>query len=242
MAGAGSQQARLQGEGGPIVNGDPAMTPFRGTLSLKQVTIGDLSKFLNSPVLAGTDGTVTGETKINNESGKLTAQGETQIQNAKLHGMELGYPIAAQYELTNDQASDLLTIRNFILKLGSTPLTLSGTVSSKSTPAIFDLNIRANNVSIAEAAKLAAASGMALSQGTNATGNVNVNIQARGTADKPALNGTIAGSNIQLSGKDIAQPDPDPIGKPESHALADSVEPFQCRFGRYHAEYAIRAS
>ena len=206
MAGAGSQQARLQGEGGPIVNGNPAMTPFRGTLSLKQVTIGDLAKFLNSPALAGTDGTVTGETKINNESGKLTAQGETQIQNAKLHGMELGYPIAAQYELTDDQASDLLTIRNFVLKLGSTPLTLSGTVSSKSTPAIFDLNIRANNVSIAEAAKLAAASGMALSQGTNATGNVNVNIQARGTADKPALNGTIAGSNIQLSGKDIAQP------------------------------------
>jgi len=60
--------------------------------------------------------------------------------------------------------------------------------------------------SIAEAAKLAAASGTALSQGTNATGNANVNIQVRGAADKPALNGTIAGSDIQLSGRDIAQP------------------------------------
>ena len=55
-------------------------------------------------------------------------------------------------------------------------------------------------------AKLAAASGIALSQGTNASGNANVNIQARGPADKPVLNGTIAGSDIQLSGRDIAQP------------------------------------
>ena len=206
MAGAGSQQARLQGEGGPIINGNPATTPFRGTLSLKQVGIGDLAKFFNSPALKGTDGTLSGETKINNESGRLTAQGETQVQSAKLHGMELGYPITAQYDFTNDQAAEMLTVRNLTLKLGSAPLTLSGTVDSKSTPALLDLNVRTNNISIAEVAKLAAASGIALSQGTNATGNANVNIQARGAADKPVLNGTIAGRDIQLSGRDIAQP------------------------------------
>ena len=131
MAGAGSQQARLQGKGGPIVKDNLASTPFRGSLSLKQVGITDLTKFFNSPVLKGTDGTVTGETKIDNESGKLTARGETQIQNAKLHGMELGYPITAQYDLTNDQAAEMLAIRSLTLKVGSAPLTLSGTVNSK---------------------------------------------------------------------------------------------------------------
>ncbi len=206
MAGPGTQEARLQGEGGPIVEGQPATTPFRGTLELKQVGINDLAKFLNSPALNGTDGTLTGKTKINNESGKLTAQGEMSIQNAKVRGMELGYPITAQYDLTNDLSADLLTLRNFLLKLGSTPLQMAGTVNSKSTPAQLDLKVKANNISIAEAAKLAAASGMALSQGTNVTGNLNADIQARGPADKPALNGTIAGSNIQMSGKDIAQP------------------------------------
>jgi AsmA protein len=206
MAGPGSQQARFQGKGGPIINGSPAITPFRGTVSLKQVGIGDLSKFLNSPVLKGTDGTVSGEIKINNESARLTAQGETQVQSAKLHGMELGYPITAQYDLTADQAAEVLTVRNLTLKLGTTPLMLSGTVNSKSTPAVLDLNVRTNNISIAEVAKLAAASGIALSQGTNAIGNATVNIQARGPADKPALNGTIAGSDIQLSGRDIVQP------------------------------------
>jgi len=206
MVGQGSQEASLQGEGGPIVEGQPATTPFRGTLNLRQVGISDLSKFFNSSALRGTDGILTGETKINSESGKLTARGETNVQNAKVHGMELGYPIAAQYDLTDDLPADVLTIRNFILKLGSTPLQMNGTVNSKSTPAVLDLNVKANNVSIAEAAKLAAASGMALSQGTNVTGNVNANIQARGAADKPALNGAVTASNIQMSGKDIAQP------------------------------------
>jgi AsmA protein len=206
MAGSGSQEARLQGEGGPIVNGQPATTPFQGTLNLKELSVSDLSKFLNSPVLNGTDGIVSGETRINNESGKLTAQGNTQIQKAKLHGTELGFPIAAQYDLTDDLAADMLTVRNFILKLGATPVDMNGTVNSKPTPAVLDLNLRANHISIAEATKLAAASGVALSPGTNATGNVNANIQVRGAADKPALNGTMAGSNIQLSGKDIAQP------------------------------------
>src|ERR1700739_227953 len=206
MAGAGSQEARLQGRGGPINNGNPAATPFRGTLTLKQISIGDVSKFLNSPALNGTDGTISGETKINSDSGKLTAQGETQIQNAKVRGMELGFPVAAQYDLTDDLGADLLTIRNFIMKLGSTPLEMTGTINSKPTSPVLDLNVKANSVSIAEVTKMAAASGMALSQGTNATGNVNANIQVRGPADKPALNGTVVVSNLQLSGKDIAQP------------------------------------
>jgi AsmA protein len=205
MAGSGSE-ARLQGEGGPIVQGEPATTPFRGSVTLKQVGISDLSKFFNAPAMSGSDGSLTGETKINSQNGKLTAKGDTNIQNAKVHGMDLGYPIAAQYDLTDDLALDVLTIRNFMLKLGPTPLQISGTVNAKSAPALLDLNLKANNVSIAEAAKLAAASGMALSQSTNATGNVNANIQIRGESAKPALNGTVTASNIQISGKDIAQP------------------------------------
>jgi hypothetical protein len=206
MAGSGSQEARLQGEGGPIMQGQPATTPFRGSLTLKQVGVSDLSKFFSAPALNGSDGSLTGGTKINSQGGKLTAQGETNIQNVRMHGMELGYPIVAQYDVTDDLAVDMLTVRNFVLKLGTTPLQMNGTVNSRSAPALVDLTLKANNISIAEAAKLAAASGVALSQGTIMTGNVNATIQVRGPAVKPALNGTITASNIQMSGKDIAQP------------------------------------
>jgi AsmA protein len=206
MAGKGTQEIRLQGKGGPVQQQNPAMTPFHGTLSLKQVGIADFAKFLNSPALNGTDGVLGGETKIDSDSGKLTAQGETNIQNAKVHGMELGYPISAKYDLTDDLSADLLTLRNMILTLGSQPIQMSGTVNSQPMPSQLDVRVKANNVSLAEAAKLAAASGVALSQETNVAGVANIDITAKGAADNPALNGTINGSNIQMTGKQIAQP------------------------------------
>src|SRR5262249_36649250 len=197
---------RLQGRGGPLVRGQPALTPFEGTLDFKQVAIADLAKFLNSAALQGTAGTLTGQTKISTNSGKLNAQGEADLQNGKVHGMELGYPIRAQYDLTHDLQAGLITLRNTTLKLGPTPFYVSGSVNTKPTPAQLDINVKANNASIAELMKLAAASGVALSPGTNVTGNVNLNIQARGAANKPALNGTITATNIEMSGREIAQP------------------------------------
>ena len=206
LPGPGGQEVRLKGKGGPVVQNDPAATPFQGTLNLKQVGIAGLSKFLNSPALAGTDGTLSGQTDIHSQSGTLSAKGQMKVENAKLHGTELGYPIAADYDVSDNVANSLLTIRNCNIKLGSTPLLISGTVNSKPTPALIDLNLKANNVSMTELAKLAAATGTALPPGTTVTGNVNADINARGSADKPALNGTVNGQNIQMSGKDIAQP------------------------------------
>jgi uncharacterized protein involved in outer membrane biogenesis len=206
LPGSGSQEMRLDGKGGPIVQGQPATTPFHGTLTLKQVGVAGLAKFLNSPAFANTDGIVSGDTKIDSESGKMTANGQMNIQNPRVRGINLGYPVNAQYDLTDDFAADAITIRNLLLKLGSTPLTISGTVNAKPTPAQLDVNLRADNVSIAEAARLAAASGMALASGTSVSGTTSANIQARGAVDKPALNGTLSARNVQMSGKDIAQP------------------------------------
>src|SRR5215471_4838745 len=206
MPGTGSEQIQLQGKGGPLVRGQPELTAFEGTLDFKQVAIADLARFLNSAALQGAAGTLTGQTKINANSGRLSAQGEADLQNVKVQGMELGYPIRAQYDLTHDLQGGLMTLRTTTLKLGPTPFYVSGSVNTKPTPAQLDVNVKANNASIAELMKLAAASGVALAPGTNVAGNVNLNIQARGPANKPALNGTITASNIQMTGREIAQP------------------------------------
>lgn len=206
MAGSGEQAITLQGKGGPINSQDATLTPFHGTLQLKNVGISDFTKFLNSPATAGTDGVLTGETKIDSDGGKVVANGHTDIQNAKVRGMELGFPVSSQYDLTDDMPNGVITVRNLTTKLGSTPIDLNGTMQTKSTPAHVDVNLRANNVSIAEAAKYAAAAGMALTPGTTVTGNVNANIRAVGAADRPALSGTVTASNLQASGKDLPQP------------------------------------
>jgi len=204
--GEGAQEIRLQGKGGPVHQNDPAATPFRGSLDLKDVSLAGFQKFLQTPALTGSDGVLSGHTNIVSESGSLSAVGQMTVEQLRVRGLEVGYPISADYEVNDDVASDLLRINKGAVKLGQTPLFVTGTVNMKSTPAELDMNLKASNVSIAEIARLAAAAGVALAPGTTVNGIVNADIHARGPADKLSLNGAVAGRDIQASGKDIPQP------------------------------------
>ena len=206
MPGAGDQKIKLDGKGGPVAQNNPAATPFHGNLTLSSVAVSGLKKFLNSPALQNIDGTLSGTTKIDTDAGKLSASGQTTVQNAHVNGLDVGYPIVADYNLSDDLNASLLTITKGTVKLGQTPLAVTGTVNTKPTPADINLHIQASNVSIAEAARLASAFGVAFAPGTTVTGQMSANLQARGPVSKPALNGTISGNNLQASGKDIAQP------------------------------------
>jgi AsmA protein len=206
LPGSGNQEIHLQGKGGPLSHTNPGATPFKGTLDLKGVEIAGLQKFLQSPALVNTDGVLSGHTDIASESGRLSAKGQMDLEKPKLHGIDVGYPINMDYDVSDDVTNDLLRINKGAIKLGPTPLSVTGTVNTKPTPAQLDLNLKAANVTIAEIARLAAAAGTAFAPGTTVTGQINADIKAQGAADKPALNGTISGSNIQVSGKDVPKP------------------------------------
>jgi AsmA protein len=206
LPGPGNQEVSLKGKGGPLSHENPATTPFKGTLDLKGVEIAGLQKFLQSPALVNTDGILSGHTDIASETGKLSANGQMNLDKPKLHGIEVGYPINADYNVSDDLPNDLLRIDKGTIKLGQTPISVTGTVNHKPTPAQLDLNLKASDVTIAEIARLAAAAGIAFAPGTTVNGKINADIKAQGAADKPALNGILAGHDIQVSGKEIAKP------------------------------------
>jgi uncharacterized protein involved in outer membrane biogenesis len=206
LPGTGNQQVQLQGTGGPLAHDNPAATPFKGALDLKDVDIAGLQKFLQTSALENTAGILSGHTNIANQDGKVSASGQLNMDKPKLHGIDVGYPINLDYDINDDLKNDLLTINKGAIELGPTPLFVTGTVNSKPTPVQLDVNLKASDVSIVEIARLAAAAGMAFSADTKVDGKVNANIQARGPADKPVLNGTLGGRDIQVSGKDIAKP------------------------------------
>src|SRR6202142_639645 len=135
LPGPGSQEVRLQGKGGPLSHANPASTPFKGTLDLKGVVISGLQKFLESPALINTDGVLSGHTNIASANGKLLASGQMNLDKPRLHGIDVGYPISADYDISDDLLDDVLRIDKGAIKLGPTPLFISGTVNSKSTPA-----------------------------------------------------------------------------------------------------------
>ena len=206
LPGPGSQDIRLQGKGGPLAKTNPAATPFHGALDLKNVSLAQFQKFLQTPALDKTDGVLSGHTNIGSEAGKLSAAGKMNVDKPKIQGIDVGYPITADYDVNDDLVADLMRINKCQIKLGPTPLDVTGTVNTKPNPSQLDLRLRANTVSSAELAKLGAAAGKAFSPGTNVTGNINADIQARGPSSKPELTGTVTGQNIQASGKDIPQP------------------------------------
>jgi len=138
-----------------------ATTPFHGTLELKSIGIAGLQRFLQTPALTNTDGVLSGHSNIASESGKLSATGQVTADKLRVRGLEVGYPITADYDVNDDLATDMLTINKGTVKLGQTPLYATGAVNMKPSPAQLDLNLKANNVSITEIARLAAASGTA---------------------------------------------------------------------------------
>ncbi len=206
LPGSGNQEVSLKGSGGPLSHESPASTPFKGALDLKDVDIAGLQKFLQTPALENTAGILSGHTNIANQNGQASANGQINMDKPKLHGIEVGYPINLDFDVNDDLQNDLLTINKGAIKLGPTPLYVTGTVNSKSTPVQLNVNLKASDVSMVEIARLAAAAGMAFSPDTKVDGRINANLQARGPADKPILNGTLGGRDIQVSGKEIAKP------------------------------------
>jgi hypothetical protein len=102
--------------------------------------------------------------------------------------------------------SDVIQIHRAQIKLGSTPVSIAGTLNSKPTPAQIDLRLIASNASIAEAARLASAFGVAFHPGMDVNGKVDADIQARGAVSKPALNGAVSAHELVVSGKELPQP------------------------------------
>jgi len=204
--GGGKQTVMLQGKGGPIQQADMLNTTFDGKLTLDQVSVAAAQKFLNSQALSGTDALITGDATVKNSGGKLSSNGNIQLQKPRIKNVDVGYPITLNYDLTDDLTNDVIQIRKGDVRLGETPVTISGTLNTRPNPSQIDLKLTASNASIAEAARLASAFGVAFGQGMDVKGTVNADITAKGAADKPAMNGQLSAHNLDISGKSIPQP------------------------------------
>src|SRR5262249_61256769 len=94
------------------------------------------------------------------------------------------------------------------LKLGPTPGFIQGSIDAKPKPMQVDMTVQASSASIREAARLAAAFGLAFNAKNDVSGTLNLNVHAQGPVTKPALNGQIAARNIRMSGGGTAGPVP----------------------------------
>jgi uncharacterized protein involved in outer membrane biogenesis len=203
VPGKGAETLSLSGKGGPVNQAQMLSTPFDGKLKLNEVSLAGAQKFLNNAALEGTDAMLSGETDLTNAGGKMSAKGSLKITDAVIHNVQVGYPITAYFNVTDDLNTDVIQIGQGAVKLGSTPLSLTGTLNTHSATTVADVNVSASDASIEDAARLAAAFGVAFSPSAKITGKLTANVHAQGPTDKLALNGTVNGHNLEVTGKDI---------------------------------------
>jgi len=202
----GGQEISLQGDVGPLSKVAADRTPFNGKVSLKRVAIGGLRSFLDTHHLTKADGFASGETDIKTENGKLTAVGSIKLENARINGLDVGYPITAQYNLAADPVTDVITIVSSIITLGSTPVSVSGSVNLQPSPPEVDLKVGSEGVSVGEVSRLASAFGIAFAPDTTVTGQMDGDVQIRGPVNNPTLNGKVSAQNLRIVGKTVPQP------------------------------------
>jgi uncharacterized protein involved in outer membrane biogenesis len=206
LPGKGSQTLRLTGEGGPVKDAQLINTPFKGSVKFDEVSLAGAQKFLNTQALENSDAVITGSTDFSTGAGKASAKGSIKLNDAVIHGVQVGYPIQADFNINDDLNTDVIQLSEFALKLGSTPVSVSGTVNSKPNPMIVDVDLNASDASIQEMARLASAFGVAFSPDTKIAGQITAKVHAQGPTDHLALNGTVNGRNLDVTGKEIPQP------------------------------------
>jgi len=206
MPGAGEQTIALNGQAGPLRTDDIALSPFNGRFDFTEVSLAGLQRFLNLQQLQNSDGVITGRIDASNRDGNFASNGKLQARNVRLRGVDLGYPVAADYNVSGNLNDKTTQIHKGEVRLGSTPIALSGTLNGKQNPSTIDLNVKTSDAPIAELARLASAFGVAFDAENQASGKVTLNVQASGAANKPALSGDIAAHDVRISGGRLRAP------------------------------------
>ena len=206
LPGNGTQTFSITGDGGPVNNADLASTPFKGTAKFNEVSLWSAQKFLNSSALAGTDAVISGTTDLNSAGGSMSASGSLKLEKAVVRGVQVGYPISADFDVSDNLNTDVIQVKKCDLKLGSTPLSVNGTVNSHPSTAIVDVNVSTSNASIQDAARLAAAFGVAFSPNATIAGEITANVHAQGPTSNMAFSGNVNARNLEMTGKQIPQP------------------------------------
>ncbi len=144
--------------------------------------------------------------RMKQQASIVTAAGAVSLASPRINGKSVGYPIKADYDLSDDLGKGLVQINSAKILLGTTPLAITGSIKTNTTPPQLDLATEIGDVSISEIARLAATFGVAFNPSADIAGHLSGKVRARGTTAKPALDGAIAARDIRVSGKEIPLP------------------------------------
>ena len=205
LPGSGAQRLAVRGRAGPIAKDAFAHTPFTGEVEFDEVSLSGLERFLRVEALKEIDAVVSGTAEVRSRAGQLSSDGSLRLDRGRVRGVDIGYPITAQFDLAHNATTALLTIKPTTVRLDETPVSLDGTVSLEPDTSLLDLRVRVSDASIAETARLSSAFGIAFGTGTDVRGRVTADVRVRGPASRPGFEGRVGLRDVAISAKDLPQ-------------------------------------
>jgi uncharacterized protein involved in outer membrane biogenesis len=205
--GEGRQMLEFSGKAGPLGTAtENALPPINGHLSIEQVSLAGINKFASGTIPAGTDSVASGEADINSLADVLACKGNLKLENTTLKGAKIDYPITATYAVEDDLKQKKLFIRSGIVQLGPTTFMASGSVDTAPTPPLLNIQLKTDNSSVTELAKLAGAFGVGFNPSYKVAGKLSADVSAKGSSTSPQLSGTVVAHALEASGGEIKQP------------------------------------
>jgi uncharacterized protein involved in outer membrane biogenesis len=206
LPGQGKQTIALSARVGPVNGVAPAAVPVDGSFNLQEVTLSGLSRFAAGAIPPNTDTVASGDGKISSKNEELALTGNLKLQDTVVRGVKIDYPIEAKYDLTDNRKTDLITIRTGEIKLGDTPISITGSYDDGKKPANLDLKLNAKNAAITELARLAGAFGVAMNPAYQVKGTLNADLSAKGPQNNPELSGSVQAKSVEAKGSEIKEP------------------------------------
>ncbi len=182
LPGGKADSLLFEGTGGPT--GQPNM-PFDGKLTLTAAPLSALSRFsgANLPI----DGAISGTAAIHSANSAATVKGRFDLNNAAAHGKPLGFPLTVEYDVADDQATELIKVNSVKFTAGKVAIGARGELDGKTS--VVKANVSMDNASLKEVVGIAQLLGMA--EGVSGTGTLSLDLGVNGpTNGNLAYSGT----------------------------------------------------
>ncbi|BDC50974.1 hypothetical protein F183_A32900 [Bryobacterales bacterium F-183] len=193
----------LPGKDDPVIqwSGSGQDKSLSGKLSFERVTLASLRQFTAASALDDMDGALTGALNIA-YGNAASAKGTVEVANLRVRKSQLDFPLKLEVDAAHDTARKRTEVQKLDIHIGGTKLAVTGTIENE----IAKLKVATRQSPIAELLKLAATFGGGLDPGMQAKGSLSADVTVEGPVSKPAYNGAVDISDLEIRNKGWAEP------------------------------------
>src|SRR5882724_8752986 len=192
----------LDGQAGPLSQGNAAESPLDAHLALKHADLGAAGFVDPNSGLGGTldfDGQIKSDGLKVHSEGKATANGLLMVKGGQPSKQPVGLDYTSDYAL-NSKTGKLQAN----LHVANSAISAGGTLAAHGEDTIADLKIQGKDMAVNDVEGLLPAFGVVMPPGASLQqGTINLDLTAQGPLDRLVITGPINVSGAHLSGYDL---------------------------------------